>query len=200
MLTQYWIASKLFSPSKSANPLPVGDNFADPVTSAVVFLLLWTRAYHSYSKTFVLLYKRALEPGKERIRNIQVLTSGIYHLIKSSNVLVANNRRKTKQKRPMGLVSHTREHTSPCNEGDIHYHSNQTTPHQQNIRQLSLYYSFPTQKWKKQLEYLKCCWHLHTEEVVLQSNAFTMSLFTLLPRKRSILTISSSNHKHFGYI
>lgn len=74
----------------------MGDNFTDSVTSAMVFLLLWTRAYHSYSKTFVLLYKHSLEPGKERIRNIQVLASGIYHLIKSSSVLVANNRKKTK--------------------------------------------------------------------------------------------------------
>lgn len=131
---------------------------------------------------------------------MQVLASGIYHLIKSSDVMVANNRRKNKQKRPMGLVSHTREHTSHCSDGDIHIHSNQTTPHQQNVRQLSLYYSFPIQKQKKQLEYLKCCWHLHTEEIVSQSNAFTMSLFTSLPSKGSILTVSSANHQHFSYI
>lgn len=199
MLTQYWITSKLFSPSKSAKPLSVGDYFTDPVTSAMVFLLLWTRAYHSDSKKFVVLYKHAWELGKERIRNMQVLASGIYHLIKSSDVMVANNRRKNKQKRPMGLVSHTREHTSPCNEGDIHSHCNQTIPHKQNVRQPSLYYSFPIQKWKK-LVYLKRSWHLHTEEVVSQSNAFTLSLFTLLPSKRNILTISSANHQHFRYI
>ena len=77
---------------------------------------------------------------------MQVLASGIYHLIKSSSVMVANNRKKNKQQRPMGLVNHTGEHTSPCNEGDIHNHSNQTTPNQQNVRQTSLYYSFPIQK------------------------------------------------------
>lgn len=57
---------------------------------------------------------------------MQVLASGIYHLIKISNVIVANNRRKNKQRRPIGLVIHTQEYASPCNEGDIHNHSNET--------------------------------------------------------------------------
>jgi len=63
--------------------------------------------------------------------------------------MVANNRRKNKQKRPMGLVSPSGEHTSPCNERGIHNHFNQTTPGEENIRQPSLYCSFPIQKWKK---------------------------------------------------
>lgn len=55
--------------SQPANSLPVGDYFSGPETPAVVFLLLWIRAYHSRSKSFVLLYKHATEHRKDRIRN-----------------------------------------------------------------------------------------------------------------------------------
>lgn len=52
----------------------MGDYFTDPVTSAMVYLLLWT---HSYSKIFLLFYKYAMKPGKERIRNthLEFITS-----------------------------------------------------------------------------------------------------------------------------
>lgn len=49
--------------------VPMGESFTDPVISAMVYLLLWTHAYHSHAKTFLLFYKYAMKPDKERIQN-----------------------------------------------------------------------------------------------------------------------------------
>lgn len=100
MLTQCWITSQSCSPFKSANPPDCGDYFTNPLYFHSPEHVLTTHT-QKHLCCFINMPQRLERKGLETCR--------FQHLdfITSLDVMVANNRRKNKQKSPEGLVSHT---------------------------------------------------------------------------------------------